>query len=58
MPKIDIDYETLDGIVAGALKDMLNIMIEGYLDADHEVDREGYAEDIAAIEHVLKIYEA
>jgi len=58
MPKIDIDYETLDGIVAGALKDMLNVMIEGYRDAEHEVDREGYAKDIAALEHVLKIYEA
>jgi hypothetical protein len=57
MPKIDIDYETLDGIVKAGLKDMLNTMIEGYREAKHEVDREGYAKDIAALEHVLGIYE-
>lgn len=58
MPKIDINYETLDGIVAGALKDILNMMIDGYRTADHEEDKKGYADDIRAIEHVLKIYGA
>lgn len=58
MPKLDIDYETLDGIVAAALKDMLNMMIDGYRTADHEEDKKGYADDIRAIEHVLKIYGA
>lgn len=57
MPKIDIDYETLDGIVKAALRDMLNTMIEGYRDAKHEADRKDYAKDIAALEHVLGIYE-
>lgn len=57
MPKIDIEYEVLDGIVKAALRDMLSMMIERYRDAKHEVDREGYAKDIAALEHVLGIYE-
>jgi hypothetical protein len=57
MPSIEIDYETLDGIVKGALKDMLNMMIDGYRTAEHEVDKEGYKGDIAAIERVLRIYE-
>ena len=57
MPKIDVDYETLDGIVRAGLKDMLNMMIDGYRTAEHEVDKEGYKGDIAAIERVLRIYE-
>ena len=58
MPKIDIDYETLDGIVKAGLQDMLEMMINGYRTADHEEDKEGYKNDIKAIERVLKIYEA
>jgi len=58
MPKINIDYETLDGIVKAGLQDMLEMMINGYRTADHEEDKEGYKNDIKAIERVLKIYEA
>jgi hypothetical protein len=57
MPKIEVDYETLDGIVAAALKDMLAMMTKGYDEAQHEVDREGYDKDIAALRRVLRIYE-
>jgi hypothetical protein len=56
MPKIDIEYEVLDGIVVAGLKDMLNLAIEGYRDAQYDEDREGYAKDIAALEHVLGLY--
>ena len=56
MPKINIDYETLDGIVKAGLQDMLEMMINGYRTADHEEDKEGYKNDIKAIERVLKIY--
>ena len=58
MPKIDIDYETLDGIVKAGLQDMLEMMIDGYRTANNEEDKEGYKNDIKAIERVLKIYEA
>lgn len=58
MPKIEIDYDTLDGIVVASLKDMLETMIDGYRTANHEEDKEEYRNDIKAIEHVLKIYEA
>lgn len=57
MPKIDIDYEVLDGIVRVGLKELLNMMIDGYRTANNEVDKKGYADDIKAIEHVLKVYE-
>ena len=58
MPKISIDYDTLDGIVKAGLQDMLEMRINGYRTADHEEDKEGYKNDIKAIERVLKIYEA
>ena len=58
MPKIKIDYETLDGIVKAGLQDMLEMMINGYRTANNEEDKEGYKDDIKAIERVLKIYEA
>jgi len=58
MPKINIDYETLDGIVKAGLQDMLEMMINGYRTANNEEDKEGYKDDIKAIERVLKIYEA
>lgn len=57
MPKIDIDYEVLDGIVRVGLKELLNTMIDGYRTANNEADKKGYADDIKAIEHVLKVYE-
>jgi len=57
MPKINIDYETL-GIVKAGLQDMLEMMIDGYRTANNEEDKEGYKNDIKAIERVLKIYEA
>lgn len=56
MPKIDIEYEVLDGIVVAGLEDMLNLCIEGYRDAQYDEDREGYAKDIAALEYVLGMY--
>lgn len=58
MPKINIDYDTLDGIVKAGLQDLLEMMINGYRTADHEEDKEGYKNDIKAIERVLSIYEA
>jgi len=58
MPKINIDYDTLDGIVKAGLQDMLEMVINGYRTADHEEDKEGYKNDIKAIERVIKIYEA
>jgi hypothetical protein len=58
MPKIDIDYDTLDGIVRAGLKDMLELMIDGYQTANNEEDKEGYKNDIKAIERVIRIYEA
>ena len=58
MPKISIEYDVLDGIVKAGLQDMLEMMIDGYRTANNEEDREGYKNDIKAIERVLKIYEA
>lgn len=58
MPKIDIGHETLDGIVSAGLMELLETMIYGYRTAEHEEDKKGYADDIRAIEHVLKIYGA
>ena len=58
MPKISIDYDVLDGIVKAGLQDMLEMMIDGYRTANNEEDKEGYKDDIKAIERVLKIYEA
>lgn len=52
MPKIDIDYETLDNLVAAALQDLLEGMLR---DADR--DDEEYAKDIAALRRVLRIYQ-
>ena len=56
MPKIEISYETMDGMVLAGLKNMLNTMIDGWR-AAHPADKEQYAKDIDAIEKVLKIYE-
>ena len=56
MPKIEIDYETLDGIVVAGLREMLSTMIECYRGAKHEQDRRAYAKDIKALEHVIGIY--
>lgn len=47
MPSIEIDYETLDGIVRVGLKDLLKLMEEGGADEA----------DIEAIKRVLRIYE-
>ena len=58
MPKIDISYEALDALVVAGLKDMLELVTEGYETAWHEEDREGYKQDIEAVQKVLKIYEA
>jgi len=58
MPKIEIDHESLDGIVQAGLQEMLEMMIDGYRQSKHEIDRKGYLDDIKAIEHVLKIYGA
>lgn len=56
MPKIDVDYETLDGIVVSGLKDMLEMMVHGYQTAIHEIDRAEYLKDIKALERVIRIY--
>ena len=56
MPKIDVDYETLDGIVLSGLKDMLEMMVHGYQTATHEIDRAEYLKDIKALERVIRIY--
>ena len=58
MPKISIDYDVLDGIVKAGLQEMLEMMIDVYRTANNEEDKEGYKNDIKAIERVLKIYEA
>jgi len=58
MPKVHIDHDTLDGIVIAGLQDMLETMIDSYRTANNEEDKEGYKDDIKAIEHVLKIYAA
>ena len=59
MPKIKIDYPTLDKIVEGGLRDLLNSMIDGYRNpATHPDDKKEYMHDIQAIERVLKIYSA
>ena len=58
MPKISIEYDVLDGIVKAGLQDMLEMMIDAYRTANNEEDKEGYKDDIKAIERVLKIYEA
>jgi hypothetical protein len=59
MPSIEISYETRDGIVEAGLRDLLNAMVDGYRDLNtHPDDKEKYADDIRAIEHVLKIYGA
>jgi len=57
MPKIKIDYPTLDGIVEAGLRDLLNSMVDGYRNpTTHPDDKKEYLRDIQAIEHVLKIY--
>jgi len=57
MPKVKLDYETLDGIVVAGLRDLLNSMVDGYRNpTTHPDDKKGYARDIEAIEHVLKLY--
>ena len=58
MPKINIEYDVLDGIVVAGLQEMLEMLIDGYRTAKNEEDKEGYKNDIKAIERVLKIYEA
>jgi hypothetical protein len=57
MLKVDIDYETLDGIVKAGLQDMLNMMVDGFRTSPHEEDKLEYAKDIAALERVLRLYE-
>jgi hypothetical protein len=57
MPKVDIDVDTLDGIVKAGLQDMLNMMIDGFRTSPHEEDKLEYAKDIAALERVLGMYE-
>jgi hypothetical protein len=57
MPKVDIDYETLDGFVVVGLKDMLNTLIEQFRRSQIEEDKLDYAKDIEALERVLRLYQ-
>ena len=57
MPKVDIDYETLDGLVIAGLKDMLGIMADVYREENDPDEKERHAKDIEALERVLRLYE-
>ena len=57
MPKVDIDYETLDAIVVVGLKDMLKTMNEIYREEKDLDDKEDRAKYIDALERVLRLYE-
>jgi len=57
MPKVNIDHRTLDGMVVAGLRDTLNTLIDEFRMSQIEEDKEGYLNDITAIEHVLRIYE-
>ena len=58
MPKIQVDDRTLDGIVIASLRDQLNTLVDFYRQTKLTKGKEKYADDIRAIEHVLKIYGA
>ena len=56
MPKINIDHETLDGIVRGALEEF-TLLLENTLEQEMlGEDRKAYEDDIKALKHVLSIY--
>ena len=57
MPKVNIDHRTLDGMVVAGLRDTLNTLIDEFRMSQIEEDKEGYLNDIQAIERVLRIYE-
>jgi hypothetical protein len=57
MPKVDIDYETLDGLVVVGLKDMLSTMAEVYRDERNPDEKKRHGKDIDALERVLRLYE-
>jgi hypothetical protein len=57
MPKVDIDYETLDDLVVVGLKDMLKTMNEIYREEKDLDDKEDRAKYIDALERVLRLYE-
>lgn len=57
MPKVDIDYETLDDLVVVGLKDMLNTMIDLYREEKDPDEKERHTKDIEALERVLRFYE-
>lgn len=56
MPKIKIDYETLDDLTRAGLENLLECVVEGYKQAQYQDDKTQYREDIAAIQHVLEMY--
>lgn len=57
MPKVDIDYETLDEIMVVGLKDMLKTMNEIYREEKDLDDKEDRAKYVDALERVLRLYE-
>ena len=57
MPKVDIDYETLDGLVVVGIKDMLGTMADVYREEKDPDEKERHAKDIEALERVLRLYE-
>ena len=57
MPKIEISYETMDGLVVAGLKDMLNTMIDVYREEKDPDEKERHGKYIEALEHVLRLYE-
>jgi hypothetical protein len=57
MPKVEIDYETLDGLVVVGLKDMLGTMADVYREENDADEKKRHFEDIEALERVLRLYE-
>ena len=57
MPKVDIDYETLDGLVVVGLKEMLSTMADVYREEKDPDEKERHGKDIEALERVLRLYE-
>lgn len=57
MPKVEIDYETLDGLVVVGLKDMLGTMADVYRDERDPNEKKRHGKDIKALERVLRLYE-
>ena len=56
MPKINIDYETLDSMALLSLQDMLEATIDAFRTCHHD-DKHHYKEAIDALQKVIALYD-